>query len=76
MSMPQRREECKKTYVCAVCCLLHLHSCQTSDCNGLKAVDHANVRKAKGYAVSGQGGCDCARHGFKLTAVDLTAGEK
>ena len=42
------------------------------------AVSQAYTKHAKGYAVTGVGGVDCARHGFKWPngVVDLQRGEQ
>lgn len=42
------------------------------------AVSQAYTKYAKGYAVTGVGGVDCARHGFKRPngVVDLQRGER
>ncbi|KAJ3761528.1 hypothetical protein EV360DRAFT_92998 [Lentinula raphanica] len=47
-------------------------------CTGLAALDYANTRHSKGYAVTGVGMCCCARHEIvgKNAAVPLQKGER
>lgn len=42
------------------------------------AINEAHTKYSNGYAVTGVGGVDCARHGFKrpLGVVDLQKGER
>ncbi|KAF9781860.1 hypothetical protein BJ322DRAFT_1010483, partial [Thelephora terrestris] len=64
----------------------HLSHCsksgQTGEINtcgsSFNAVSQAYTKYAKGYAVTGVGGVDCARHGFKRPngVVDLQRGER
>ncbi|KAJ7587784.1 hypothetical protein C8J56DRAFT_890663 [Mycena floridula] len=51
---------------------------EENTCTGLSAVDHANTRYSRGYAVTGVGLVLCARHEFvgKNAAGDLQVGEK
>ncbi|KAJ7585741.1 hypothetical protein C8J56DRAFT_1053045 [Mycena floridula] len=51
---------------------------EENTCTGLSAVDHANTRFSRGYAVTGVGLALCARHEFvgKNAAGDLQVGEK
>ena len=44
----------------------------------LNAVSQAYTKYARGYSVTGVGGVDCARHGFKRPngVVDLQKGER
>ena len=46
--------------------------------SSFNAVSHAYTKDARGYAVTGVGGVDCARHGFKRPngVVDLQKGER
>ncbi|KAI1788247.1 hypothetical protein LXA43DRAFT_1097465 [Ganoderma leucocontextum] len=49
-----------------------------STCTGLSAIDHANTKYSKGYAVTGVGAVVCARHKFWLPRAmgDLQKGER
>lgn len=51
---------------------------QMSTCTGLAALDYANTRFSKGYAITGIGMCCCARHELigKNAAVPLQKGER
>ncbi|KAJ7594166.1 hypothetical protein C8J56DRAFT_1043935 [Mycena floridula] len=51
---------------------------EMNSCTGLSAVDHANTRFSRGYAVTGVGLALCARHEFigKNGVGDLQKGEK
>jgi len=52
---------------------------QISTCgSNFNAVSHAYTKYSKGYAVTGVGSVDCARHGFKRPngVVDLQKGER
>ena len=46
--------------------------------SSFNAVSQAYTKYAKGYAVTGVGGVDCAQHGFKRPngVVDLQRGER
>ena len=52
---------------------------QTDTCgSSFNAISRAHTKYVKGYAVTGVGGVDCARHGFKRPngVVDLQKGER
>jgi hypothetical protein len=60
---------------CALIVIFHqINTCGSS----FNAVSQAYTKYAKGYAVTGVGGVDCARHGFKRPngVVDLQRGER